>query len=273
MSVDFLNAQGRALSFQNTTDHTRRLAASRSGPITNTVIIFTGWGGSQGGQPVRRGRGTADRLRQDVQRNTIPGFNRIQIGAWQASYTRASGMSGEIEQAFRYIVNHFDPRGKLIIYGYSLGGFNAMALTYSIYARLSFFEATTNRFARYIVSGVSDALWCRPRVDLLLTIDPARGPGSGSAQRRIFSAVRLNINYYQTHESRIYSRGGPTTAMVPELTEIRNFNWSSRYTGDQRQLAHGRLDEDTYSKALHAIRGVIGYEATPRVLPVGMEYV
>ena len=148
-----------------------------------------------------------------------------------------------------------------------------MALTYSIYARLPLYEATTSRFARYVVPGVSDALWCRPRVDFLLSIDPARGPGSGSAQRRIFSSVRLNINYYQTHESRIYSRGGPTVAMVPAITEVRNFNWSNRYTGDQREGAHGKLDEDTYSNSLQAIRGVIGYEATPRILPAGMEYV
>ncbi|MDZ7897955.1 MAG: hypothetical protein U5N85_08000 [Arcicella sp.] len=113
---------------------------------------------------------------------------------------------------------------KLVIYGYSWGGDNAVELA-----------QTLDKV------GIN--------VNYLFTIDAAKGPVSGGlgldlVDREIPSNVEKNINFYQTNffsnnkgenRSGIFSRGNPNVAQDPTKTTIFNSKWNQAFHSYNRQ--------------------------------------
>jgi len=93
-----------------------------------------------------------------------------------------------VEQAFAIIQGVRDRRGKLIIYGFSAGGVNSLALCRRLSTRLP-----------------------NIKVDLLVTVDVAGGRQTPFLDRSVPSNVLLNKNYFQTFPSLGGSFGAPAT--------------------------------------------------------------
>lgn len=93
----------------------------------------------------------------------------------------------------------FDPRGKLVVYGFGAGGFDAISLCRRIDRLSPWYD-----FERGRIGGPPDApddpRFARVRVDLLITVDPCRarkGPATGTDATTPLEAVREHANYYQ----------------------------------------------------------------------------
>src|SRR5207249_3060202 len=174
---------------------------------------------------------------------------------------RSSGFAGELApllysndvgQAYQFIRSNYDPRGRLVIYGYSAGGMNAMDLARKVGGGMAVYEFGTKTFSPYM-HGMSQAWFpgCPMgvvRVDLLVTVDAACGPTSGLMDRTIPRCVRRNLNFWQkfpsdtsslpsgtsitgprSSSSGVRSHGGKNTAYDPLATEIENIEMSKNY--------------------------------------------
>ena len=101
----------------------------------------------------------------------------------------------------------FDPRGKLVVYGFGAGGFDAIGLCRRIGRLSSWYD-----FERRRIGGPPDApdpfRFARVRVDLLVTVDPCRArkdpsgrdPAAGADATTPVEAVREHANYYQKND-------------------------------------------------------------------------
>ncbi len=104
----------------------------------------------------------------------------------------------------------FDPRGKLVIYGYSAGGFNAMNLCRRIIHYRSWYDFTSRRLCGK--PAAHSALFAPARVDLLITVDPCRKLANPPNLRRMSidsmaagedrrtpdrNVVLAHVNYHQ----------------------------------------------------------------------------
>lgn len=122
-------------------------------------------------------------------------------------------------------------KGLCVVYGYSLGGQYALG------------------FVKYLKEK-------KINVDVLYTIDGAKGPGSGAKDLGIYSPdnfkiktivpsnVKLNINIYQTKKSKIGSRGFPNTS-ESNNTIIKNVDVSSYSNIKGVPISHDNIDEYT----------------------------
>jgi hypothetical protein len=107
-------------------------------------------------------------------------------------------------------------KGKLILYGYSLGG---NILMYCLE------ELKKNNI----------------NVDLLITIDSARGyPGMIAVKNNVPDNVRLNLNIYQTNYSNIGSRGFPNNGK-----NVINIDLSDIKNSKNDKIVHSNIDEYT----------------------------
>jgi hypothetical protein len=99
-----------------------------------------------------------------------------------------------VQQTEAFIRSHFHPLGRLIIYGYSAGGLDALDLVRRI--SMWTYDFSTQRLLSCcsILPDVGIV-----RVDLLVTVDVADGPISGILDRYISPSARRNINFYQTY--------------------------------------------------------------------------
>jgi hypothetical protein len=148
-------------------------------------------------------------------------------------------LDSDVDDAFQFIINFFDPRGKLIIHGHSMGGAAVHRLCRKIDAEAPFCDLKLGGFTTAPVStGVEyearkpsfpgpfsrpgdpppEAVpgppgrpvpWFDPgakanpkvRVDLLITVDAAIGNVSGSMNRSVARCVRTNLNSTKRPES------------------------------------------------------------------------
>lgn len=123
------------------------------------------------------------------------------------------------------IMKNFDRNnGKIILYGYSLGG---NILMYCLE------ELKKNNI----------------KVDLLITIDSAKGyPGMIAVKTNVPDNVILNLNIYQTKYSDIGSRGFPNNGknvMNIDLSDVRN--------SKNEEIVHSNIDEYTMLFAVQNI--------------------
>ena len=164
-------------------------------------------------------------------------------------------------RAFDYIRCNFTKKGKLIIYGYSAGGINAIDLCN--YIRNNYMYYDDGVFGGNL-SGVGGDEKHEVFVDLLITID-AYDP-SFKYKKRIPKNVVCNINIYQTYaQGATGSRGYENWAVDPKLTKICNQDRSNRKkykeagSGSMGSGAHSIIDEDTndliFSKIASLING------------------
>jgi hypothetical protein len=96
----------------------------------------------------------------------------------------------------------FDPRGKLVVYGFGAGGFDAIGLCRRIDRLSPWYD-----FERGRIGGLPDApdpfRFARVRVDLLVTVDPCRArkdPAADADATTPIEAVRTHVNYYQNKD-------------------------------------------------------------------------
>jgi hypothetical protein len=219
------------------------------GPINDIIIIFGGWGNVAGGDPLAAGPGSStSRLLLDVMA-LPPNLRTRKVLALEGSIR-----SGGVDQALSFIRANFHPSGSLIIYGYSAGGTDALALTRQIESTMSWYSYSSGRLLD--VFGMEDRMSSDAmgavRVDLLITVDAATGPLTVGLDRTVPPCVRVNLNFFQTTPSRIMSHGGANVAVDPGATTVRNVAKSGA------GVTHGNMGELTNSEALEAIRKVLG---------------
>ncbi|MFT3772889.1 MAG: hypothetical protein QM820_46480 [Minicystis sp.] len=234
--------------------------------ITDLVLVYGGWGGpSDGGRPLPAGgeeTGTTQLVKQIEALRSTTGHH-ILVRAWQGSLR--TGQAGAGEELVR---SSFHPLGKLIVCGYSVGGFNAMSLArdlfyagyYDVNKRswLQYYSPSTNRGGDVV--GLA-------RVDLLVTIDAAQGYASDANDRHVMPSVRRNLNIFQTNPSgrdfgtgtavapRLH--GGPNQAVDPTATLVENHDWTARYASDPTK-GHGNIDNDALDVVVSAVRDELG---------------
>jgi hypothetical protein len=256
-------------------------------PVSDLVVIFGGWGQKTGGQPLphrcireeHRNNGgflsggpafpghadsdTSD-LVQQVEEMTVtaPVLYPTRIVAIQGTVGNVA-----VHQAYHFVRAHFHPFGRLVIYGYSIGGFNALSLCNKIQVEMPAFDLrswqTTQALTEGGVAATLPQRLCGPRppthgvvrVDLVITVDAALGPLSGAASRHVAPCVRRNLNFYQTTpQARIRSCGGPNIALDPQRTSVENKDHTS-------VANHATLDSYTQEVSLEAIEEALTRKA------------
>jgi len=133
-----------------------------------------------------------------------------------------------------YINDNYDAESgeKLIISGYSWGGDTSVELA----------EALKE-------AGID--------IDLLITVDAAKGPRSGGnigdgVDREIPNNVKEATNYYQDKPSPLRSHGAEATAADPSKTSVMNVKVTTEGT------EHGNIDEQTRPLVVDEIKAKVG---------------
>ncbi len=124
-----------------------------------------------------------------------------------------------------------DPRGKLIIYGFSAGGANSLDLCRAL-----------NRVGK--------------KVDLLVTVDVAVGLLTPLLDRSVPPNVLLNRNYFQTFPSSRNSFGAPATPTGEP--RIQNVPCNDRFTSRLKFNNHGGMQDVTRADANNDMRILLG---------------
>ncbi len=172
------------------------------------LIVFTGGVSGDGKlQTNFNSLGTAGKIAQ----SGVDANSTVKAGVFAPGYRDKDAVSN----AYNFLTKNHSKGDKIVIYGYSHGGVAAENLTEKLKA------------------GGYD-------VDLLITVDAAYGPVSGSLDRDISDNVGINVNEYQTTNSPIGSRGDKNSGS--SSTQIFNIN-----VGDLvDDVTHGNIDEATY---------------------------
>ncbi len=123
---------------------------------------------------------------------------------------------GIYKDILKIIKDNFDiDNGILILYGYSWGGQMLM------------------EFLKYFKED-------NIKIDLLITIDAAKGPVSFAVNNDVTSNVKENLNIYQTTPSRILSRGSTN-----EGHSVKNINLTNEKNSKGEEIVHSNIDEYT----------------------------
>ncbi len=263
MSIDLIDSSTstRTRTFQRARVEAA-LAGHVAGPVVDNVLIFGGWGSENAGGPLDPHAATSTAsLVSAVQALPSPSSRRLVVRA------REGALNDDGDESFLQLARDFHPLGKLIVYGYSAGGFSALRISYRLGMVFPYWNVGAGRLEPYpptFGTGSAHVLAGFVRIDRMITIDPASGPTSGMVSRRVWPSVRYNLNVYQTHPAShaqsgglfqmgVRSHGEPTEAFDATATRIENVDWSSRYTGDPGS-AHGRIGRDTIDLVLASIR-------------------
>lgn len=224
-------------------------------PANDVIIIFGGWGNTDNGEPLTaNSTDGAGQVLSGVNALVDPPTHPKQVLAIQGTL---SGMGG-VQQGLNFIRRNFHPRGRLIIYGYSAGGTDALALCRAIWREIPMFDCSSRSFATRRASLWTPNVWDREpsdsdranlgsvMVDLLVSVDGAAGPFSGMLDRSVPGIVRWNVNYFQTTPSPIRSHGGPNSLIDAGTTRLKNVNLTGK-------AVHGTIDEYTSTACVSAI--------------------
>jgi len=223
-------------------------------PIQDIVVLLGGWGGPiDGGDPLSETSTTGPgALLRRVKAIAPPVGHHLNVTAREGTLFKDT----PIVEGLKFIRQNFHPRGKVIVYGYSAGGANALALCLEIGTQIPFFDITTNTFLNWTQvkrdppplppAPLPPQTQGRVRVDLLITVDAARGPATDSVYRGVSLCVRRNVNYYQRTPSRIGSHGDPNQVDAT-MTEYVYEDWTGK-------AEHADIDEKTNDKAFVEIQ-------------------
>lgn len=215
---------------------------SSANPRHDLIVFIGGWGGASNSvtaQPLNGTRTGTGQLVAQAQRMRL----RSQVHHILA----LEGGDNAGTQAVNWIRQNFNPFGRVIVYGYSAGGVEAMEACREISRLFSIYDFSARQLTDRIITGHAAG---RVRIDLLVTVDPAFGIFSSQINRSVPPSVRLNLNYYQTTSSNIGSYGGPNQAIDAARTRVVNENLTARRPG----ITHSDIDEVTNQRVLAAIR-------------------
>jgi hypothetical protein len=276
MSVDVLDRN--EILFPYWRDCRQALTGREQKPITDMIIIFGGWGVEQAGsvlEPDENSKTSTapSRLLAKVKRLAANSGREISVLGYQGTLAISNRV------ALQELKSIFHPCMKIILYGYSAGGRTAQEFANQIWAQLRYYNFEAGRLSPSRVSPIFDPsrqFWDGQikigitRVDLLITVDAAVGPGSGSMDRVIAPSVRLNVNIYQPYPSSrersdsvrdrigsgsntgVFSHGGPNYPQSYLATFVDNRSRGHIYIGDQGR-AHGRIGSETVEEAFKLI--------------------
>jgi len=137
-----------------------------------------------------------------------------------------------VEQALAFVRAVHDPRGKLIIYGFSAGGVNGLEL------------------CRRLTNSMPDV-----KVRLLVTVDVAAGPATPSLNRSVAANVQENRNYFQTSPSLNQSTGAANSGPGPH-TDIK---CDDRFPGRGiiTVFRHGGMQDVTRNDAVNDMKRIL----------------
>jgi hypothetical protein len=234
------------------------------GPIRDTFVIIGGWAMSEDWTnsnatpmpPTPAYSASGDLLRrvQGGELTLPPGHEKVVIGL------KGRLLDIDVDEALAFIQRNFDPRGKLIIHGHSMGGAAVHRLCRKIDEIAPFYAPTTGfSMLPHSSPDTTQPNWsyqwseapkvptpppisrmsppsslppianAAVRVDLLVTVDAATGNTSSSLDRSVGRCVRTNLNYYQTTRKNIEkSFGGPNQAIDPNSTIVWNHDLTHR---------------------------------------------
>lgn len=212
------------------------------------LFCFGGWGQSDsGGNLDPDGKGGTAQLLKEIRSTLKAAKHDLRM------FARSGAPQVDLNRCIAFLNKEFDETATLLVHGYSMGGFNALQVSYAFMLRgwhTKLKRVVETRGATYKdVTPLS--------VTMMTTVDIARGPTSDGASRRVWSSVAANHNIYQTNPSPISSRGGPTVAASPKTTSVKNEDWTSRYTKDP-DGAHRAIDEDAVKPCLTTIKTALG---------------
>jgi hypothetical protein len=271
-------------------------------PITDIFILFGGWGGiHEKGEPwtpdraaqLAKGKPGSAHVLEEVQKIKNPG-RALKVIAFAGSLwlneLRNPG-SNSMAEALQFIRSNYDSMGKIVIYGYSAGGLDALELVNYIPGCMGYYLVSSGEF--YGPAGAAQHWgwrigwrkeFVKVEVDLLVTVDAACGPSSGSMSRAIPGCVRKNINFFQTTPSDtpmapskwpVGSHGGPNKKGAHgDEKNIENHDVTKEVTewlktrGISPGQAHDHIDEFTAGSALKAIQDVMVLKRTHHGHPV-----
>lgn len=141
-----------------------------------------------------------------------------------------SNLYSVIEPAKKFIIDNVQEDSKVIIYGYSIGGYDAMCLAAE-------------------VSADPPEMGELYYVDLLITVDAAAWENSGRLPRRISRNVRTNLNYYQKRGSLARESHGDKNDALGKNTVLCNIH--------KEKSTHHSIREDTMDDCIAAIRNCL----------------
>lgn len=208
------------------------------GPVRHIFILIGGWASEEAHKawpsptmpptPIYSSTGDLLRRVQSSELSLPAGQVKLVLGL------KGRLQDDDVDAALAFIENNFDPRGRLIFHGHSMGGAAVQRLCrridekpyYDLQRRVLAASASpTDLTYKSIKPALPTKFPPRQkvRVDLLITVDAAIGNFSGSMDRSVAQCVRTNLNYYQTTEKNVEkSKGGPNTAVNPKGTIIWN---------------------------------------------------
>lgn len=184
----------------------RATQSGLSGAVRDILIFFGGWfrGAIAGHDLTFRdmdGRRSSGEALEDIEHFFMP-HNANILAMDPACVPDGNSLHhGAITRAIQFLLARFDPRGKLVLYGFSAGAFNALRFSERIERHRPHYNFQTKTLGNWGFKPES-GLIAEVRVDLLLTVDPCLEllPGHESFSTRAPSLVMRHVNWYQTRD-------------------------------------------------------------------------
>jgi hypothetical protein len=213
------------------TEAVESILKEKNNAATGAVFIaLSGWApkGDVGGTT----QGIIDQIKAEAEKAHMQGLHAEPF---------ASDTDDDVkDDVISYVKKNHLPGSRIILYGYSWGGDTIMEVAKSLQK-----EGYT--------------------IDLLLTVDAAKGPASATVDREVPDNVKRNVNFYQTRASTIGSRGDSNRASNRHTTEVANVNLTKEL-GKQNNVTHGNIDEVTKEANLELVRHALGLPLTRKQL-------
>ncbi len=183
----------------------RRFRGMESEPIRNVMVFYGGHqpGMNPGGTitQYKAGPTTETRTSYDafVELRKLCDPSTSAIGYDPALIDDTSNRAVRTGMDFIRNVNQFDPRGMLVVYGFSAGGFNAARLCERMQRYYGWYDFETKRLGNIHDQQQQNQLrFARAQVDLLVTVDPClQDLGRNFTINTATPIVRSHFNFYQ----------------------------------------------------------------------------
>lgn len=261
---------------QRISDHARpgEAAVART-PVRHLLIFFGGWQDPGEGrlQMLPGHEITQIDRKYDTERSSYTAFRLIRghFGSPSTSYAmdpalRADLDNEAVKKGIEVLSRGFDPRGRLVVYGFSAGGFNALRFAERILRDTGWYDFQTRSLTDQPEQiSTAPERFARVKVDLLVTIDPCISkidPDNHERCGAVKPPAARQINYYQNRdvENGIGRRVEPGTDQAAQWVGASNHDRMPWVTIGPVQ----RHIEDCFDAPLSRLRGG-GWDAVPRV--------